>query len=267
MFADRCRRRAGTLAACGVALCSVWVATPGRSAGATLGRSAGAGKAPAVQVMVVGRRRTLLAARGVRAARARVRVGRRRCTVAAGTPLGALAGAHGAGGPLSLRDYGHCSGSTAGSGQLFVRGIGPDRSRSGGRDGWEYKVDQRSGTTGAGDPSGPFGDGRRLRAGQHVLWFWCVMTAAGGCQRTLGLTLSSDRAAPASPVTVTVAGYDNEGRGAPVAGAAVTVEGVRASTDAAGRATLSAPRAGGRHLVSASRPGLVPAFPVALSVG
>ncbi len=224
------------------------------------------GTAPAVQVMVVGRRRTLLAARGVRARRVSVRVDRRRCAVAAGTPLGALAATH-ALSSLSLRDYGHCSRSTASSGQLFVRAIGPDRSRSGGRDGWEYKVDQRSGTTGAGDPSGPFGDGRRLRAGQHVLWFWCVMTASGGCQRTLGLTLSAARTAPGTAVTVMVTGYDNEGRGAAVAGASVTVEGSHATTDAAGRATLSAPPTRGSHLVGASRPGLVPSFPVALSVG
>lgn len=287
MSAERCRTRAGTLAACGVALCALWVVTPEHSAGATSGaarasrvsstvgmssrdtapgRIAARGTPPAVQVMVVGRRRTLFAARSVRAGRVRVRVGRRRCALAAGTPLGALARARSAG-ALILRDYGRCSGSTASSGQLFVRGIGPDRSRSGGRDGWEYKVDQRSGTTGAGDPSGSFGDGRRLRAGQHVLWFWCVMTAAGGCQRTLGLALGSGHAAPGAPVTVTVTGYDNEGRGMPVAGADVTAEGVHATTDASGRATLTAPAQGGRHLLSASRPGLVPSFPVTLSVG
>jgi len=275
-------RPAAALAACLVAFCSVWAATPrgsaaapGRSpATATAGPSvahprlgvASREAAPAVQVMVVGRRRTLLGARSVRARRVSVRVGARRCALAAATPLGALAGAHGVS-TLRLRDYGRCSGSPASSGQLFVRGIGPDRSRSGGRDGWEYKVNQRSGTTGAGDPSGPFGDGRRLRAGQHVLWFWCVMTASGGCQRTLGLTLGAQRAAPGTPVTVTATGYDNDGRGVPVAGASVTVGASHATTDASGRATLTAPPASGRHLVGASRPGLVPSFPVALSVG
>ena len=53
-----------------------------------------------------------------------------------------------------------------------------------GRSGWEYKVDGVAGSTGAADPSGPLGNGRRLRPGARVLWFWCKASGRG-CERTL----------------------------------------------------------------------------------
>ena len=89
--------------------------------------------------------------------------------------------------------------------------IGGETNR--GQNGWEYKVGGLSGTTGAADPSGVRGDGRLLRSGQRVLWFWCE-ASAGGCQRTLEVSASVDRARSGT-LAVQVTGYDNEGRGAP----------------------------------------------------
>src|SRR6202043_1874556 len=97
--------------------------------------------------------------------------------VAAGTPLATLAAVRRAGGAgFAVRDYGHCGSASRNSGQLFVYSIGGQTNS--GQNGWEYKVDEVSGTTGAGDPSGPLGDGRRLHSGARVLWFWCH--ASGG---------------------------------------------------------------------------------------
>jgi hypothetical protein len=65
---------------------------------------------------------------------------------------------------------------------------------------------------------------------------------------------------------VKVIGYDNEGRGAPVAGAIVRVGSDFASTDAAGRAVLIAPPTPGRYAVVAARHGLVTSFPETILV-
>jgi hypothetical protein len=83
-----------------------------------------------------------------------------------------------------LRDYGNCGRTARDSGSLFVTQVGPDRHS--GQNGWVYKVDGRSASSGAADPAGPFGDGRRLRGGQRAVWFWCVM-GARGCQRSLAV--------------------------------------------------------------------------------
>ena len=95
-----------------------------------------------------------------------------------------------------------------------MRGIGPDSER--GRDGWVYKIGRRAGTTGAADPSGPFGRGK-LRRGARVLWFWCVQgaaTAASGRSRCR----PASTVAPGAMLRVTVRGYDDNGRGVPVGG-------------------------------------------------
>ena len=245
-------RAAGAACATAVATCSAVVVVSSAMA------------APAVQTMVVGAGGVVLSApRTVTASSTSVRVGSRSCAVAAGTPLAALAGLERLGGPaFSLRDYGRCGSSASSSGQLFVYRLGGESNR--GQDGWEYKVDRISGTTGAGDTSGARGNGRLLSSGQHVLWFWCA-ASAGGCQRTLEVSAAPSVTRGAT-LAVQVEGYDNEGRGRPVAGAIVTLGSDFASTDSAGRARLIAPRGRGSYSLSAKRGGLVPSFPETIVV-
>jgi len=221
--------------------------------------------APSVQSMVVGAGggAILSAARAITASATSVHVGARSCAVAAGTPLAVLAALRRAGGPgFALRDYGHCGASTANSGELFVYSLAGEANS--GQNGWEYKVNGVAGSTGAGDPSGPLGNGRRLSSGERVLWFWC-QSSGGGCQRTLEVAAPASTV-PGGQLAVTVTGYDNEGRGAPVAGAIVTLGSDFASTGAGGRATLVAPLAPGRYRVYGTRRGLVPAFPETIVV-
>lgn len=133
------------------------------------------------------------------------------------------------------------------------------------QNGWEYKVDGVSGSTGAGDPSGPSGNGRRLSSGEQVLWFWCEATG-GGCERTLSISASSATIYPKHAFTVAVNGQDNEGRSVPVDGAIVTLGSDFASTGSSGRATLLAPSTPGSYRVSATGRGLVPSFPETIVV-
>ncbi|HEX5225476.1 MAG TPA: carboxypeptidase-like regulatory domain-containing protein [Solirubrobacteraceae bacterium] len=242
---------AGTIAA----LAGVLVLVPAPAPAASV---------PAVQVMVVGRGGAIFApARTIAASAATVSVSGRSCSVAAATPLAVLADLRATGGPaFALRDYGHCGASTASAAELFVYTLGGERNR--GQNGWEYKVGGAAGSTGAGDPTGSKGNGRLLYPGARVLWFWCE-ASAGGCERTL--EVSAPNARRGRPLSATVYGYDNEGRGRPVAGATVSLGGRRATTAANGRATLLAPSTPGRYRVSATRAGMVPAFPVAVTVG
>lgn len=218
---------------------------------------ADAGAAPRITSMIVGKDGVLGGVRTVTAARATVRVGSRRCAVAAGTPLAVLIAR---GSSIRVDDHGRCGRRPIDSTGLYVTQIGPDRR--GGQAGWVYKVGNRAGTTGAADPSGPFGTGRRLRPGQPLLWFWC--RSAGSCQRTLALAAPA-RVRPGQAFTVTVRGYDDLGRGVAIAGATVQAGASTATTDARGRATLRAP-AGGRLTLRASKPGLVPSFPRTVTV-
>jgi hypothetical protein len=245
-------------------------APPGDAAlpGASLQRAVRGGTsaaAPSVQSMIVGSSGAVLSqARTVTASGTSVRVGGRSCAVAAGTPLAALDAARRAGGPgFALRDYGRCGSASRNSAQLFVYSIGGQTNS--GQNGWEYKVDEVSGTTGAADPSGPRGDGRRLRSGARVLWFWCH-ASGGGCQRTLAVAPAASTATAGGSLKVRVLGYDNEGRGTPIAGAIVTLGSDFASTDSGGRATLIAPTERGRYSVAASRHGLVSSFPETIVV-
>jgi hypothetical protein len=193
-----------------------------------------------------------------------VHVGAKSCAVAAGTPLAVLVAARRRGGPgFALRDYGRCGSSPVNAGQLFVYSLGGERNS--GQSGWEYKVDHRSGSTGAGDPSGARGDGRRLRSGARVLWFWCS-ASGGGCQRTLDITPSALVVNRGGSINVTITGYDNEGRGTPAVGALATLGSDFASTGLRGEATLIAPATPGRYALNASRPGLVPSFPETIVV-
>lgn len=246
----------------GAAAVALLAATGARAQGPAVFRAA---SAPAVQSMIVGSDGAILSnGRTVSASATAVRVSSRRCAVAAGTPLAALAALHRAGGPaFTLRDYGSCGGAAANSAQLYVSAIDGERGTA--QNGWEYKVNSVSGSTGAADPSGPMGNGRRLRSGQRVLWFWC-QAASGGCQRTLEISTPPAIVSPGASLQVAVRGYDNEGSGDAVAGAIVTLGTDFASTASGGQAELVAPDAPGRYQMSATRPGLVPSFPQTIVV-
>lgn len=224
-------------------------------AGLLAGAPAADAAAPTVHQMVVFRSGKAVAkrvpARGVMLA-----VAGRRCAAGTGTPLAALVRSRA--GRLRLRDYGSCSRRARDASGLFVSAIGADRNR--GRSGWIYKVGRRAATAGAGDPTGPFGTGRRLRSGQRVTWLYCRL-AATGCQRTLEL-----RATPeAGGVAIAVRGYDDDGRGALVDGATVELGSARATTDASGVARFTVPP--GSYRARASKRGLVRSFDERVVVG
>jgi hypothetical protein len=229
-------------------------------AGALLAAPAAADGRARVEVMVVGKSAVLAGPEPVALKTRTARVGGKRCSIGRATPLSALKGT---GVSFKLRDYGACSRRARDAGALYVRKIGPDAER--GRDGWVYKVGHRSGSTGAADPAGPFGTGRKLRAGQRVLWFWCVKDASDQCQRTLA-TASARAVPPGAALTVTVRGYDEAGKGVVVAGATVRLGGAVAVTDAGGVATLTAPAAG-TYRVRATKPGMVVSFGERVVVG
>jgi hypothetical protein len=216
-----------------------------------------AAPAATVTTMVVGKERVLRSAKPVKLADTRrVKVGSRRCTVSGRTPLGLLAATSLA---IRVRDYGSCGRRSADAASLFVTRIGADRNR--GLDGWVYKVGRKVSSAGAGDRSG-----RRLRAGDRLLWFYCDAQRAGGCQRTLEATPDRAAAAPGETVRVTVRGYDDQGRGVAVAGATVTLGSATATTDAAGVAQVVVPAAG-RLALGATRSGMVAAFPGVVRAG
>jgi hypothetical protein len=202
---------------------------------------------PEIRQMVVFRDGTAVA-KAVSTRATRVRVGGRRCTAGDATPLAALVRSRP--GRLRLHDFGSCSRRARDAGGLFVEAIRGDANR--GQDGWVYKVGNRAATAGAADPSGPFGRGR-LRAGQRLTWFYCRLRE-GGCQRTLGLKV---RAEPGA-LLATVRGYDDEGEGIPVQGAAVSAGAATAETDATGTARL--PLMPGSYTVVAAKSGLVRSF-------
>jgi hypothetical protein len=214
---------------------------------ALLAASPATAAAPVVEQMVVFRDGDAVT-RTVAAKQVRVRVGGRRCTAGEGTALAALVRSRV--GRLGLRDFGSCSTRARDSAGLFVSSIKGERNR--GQDGWVYKVGNRGATAGAADPSGAFGRGR-LKRGQRVTWFFCRLRD-GGCQRTLALEARPEPGA----VSVTVRGYDDEGRGAPVEGATVSAGSVTAVSGADGRATLALPP--GRHRLVAEKDGLVRSF-------
>jgi hypothetical protein len=214
---------------------------------ALLAASPAAAAAPVVEQMVVFRDGDAVT-RTVAARQVRVRVGGRRCTAGEGTALAALVRSRV--GRLGLRDFGSCSTRARDSAGLFVSSIKGERNR--GQDGWVYKVGNRAATAGAADPSGAFGRGR-LKKGQRVTWFFCRLRD-GGCQRTLALEAHAEP----GTLSVTVRGYDDEGRGVPVEGATVSAGSVTAVSGADGRATLALPP--GRHWLVAERGGLVRSF-------
>jgi hypothetical protein len=242
---------------------AVFYVTGRRARPASAGRRRGsdARRGPRVEVMVVGRDETIAGARSVALRREQVRVSGHRCTVGAATPLAALvATLRAAGVPYHVHDFGRCSPrSSRSSGQLFVDGVGRERNR--GDDGWFYKVDDRGGTSGAGDVSAG-----RLRSGDRVLWFYCVFDRrAGGCQRSLRIVVRDRILDAGDSFTVNVRSYDNEGRPRAAAGALVRFAGTWVTTGRDGRAVLSA-TSPGRYRITASSPGTVPAFPLRVVV-
>jgi hypothetical protein len=167
----------------------------------------------------------------VTAAGAKVRVGAKTCAVGAATPLAALL--HSKLGGIELKDYGSCSKRPADAGGLYVKRIRGDTAK--GPNGWVYKVGNKVGTAGAGDPSGPFGAGR-LKRGARVTWFYCHMRASG-CQRTLAV---KPKALGGGQVTVTVKAYDDFGKARAGAGATVTLGTATAKADGKGVARFTA---------------------------
>jgi hypothetical protein len=136
---------------------------------------AAAAAAPIVSASVATKAGTLIGPVAVRAKQTTIKVGGRRCTVGAGTPLAALIALKAKAkapsvGRLGLKDYGSCGKRPSTSSLLYLTAIGADRAD--GPDGWVYDIAGRSGSTGAADPSGPFGKGR-LKAGAAVAWRWC----------------------------------------------------------------------------------------------
>jgi len=182
-----------------------------------------------LQLMVAGRHELLRPPRPVALAAATVPVGRRRCRVAAGTPIAALARTRLA---FRLRDYGSCGSRAADSASLFVTRIGPDPNRGPRRLGLEGRpahVEHRRGRPG-GAPA------FRLAAAVVL-----VSHGAHGCQRTLAVTPAVRSLARGARLRVTVTGYDDAGLGARVRGATVRLGGARARTGAGGVALLRAP--------------------------
>jgi hypothetical protein len=226
----------------------------GRGYGA---RATVSSKSARVSVLLAGRSKS---SRGtVRARAALVRVGRRTCKAGASTPLAALAAflREQRTGYLT-RDYGSCSRTNAGAaGQLFVRRIGKDSNH--GNDGWFYKVNDRAPEIGAGDP------GARLREGDRLLWFYCVFDQqARSCQRSLRVVPATG--AIRGTLRVAVRGYDNAGHWTPVAGATVASGDVKAVSGADGVAALVPSGGPGPRRVTATKNGMIDAFPTTVTV-
>jgi hypothetical protein len=134
---------------------------------------------------------------------------------------------------IKLKDYGACSAKPADAGGLYVSRIRKDAAH--GVDGWVYKVGNKAATAGAGDTTGPFGNGR-LKTGARITWFFCHMKATG-CQRTLTV---KPKALGGGRLRVTVRGYDDRGKARATAGATVHVgTEATATTDSKGVATIA----------------------------
>src|SRR3954471_23761557 len=205
-------------------------------AAAAIAPAAAEAKPPRVQQLVAFRNGTAKQ-KSLVAKAATAHVGKRRCAVSTGTALAALIRSKV--GALKLRDYGSCTRKhPADAAGLYVAAIAGERAK--GVSGWVYKVGHRVATTGAADPTGPFGTGKRLRKGARVTWFYCRMsTKTNSCQRTLGLKAKPQGG---GAVKVTVRAYNDGGHYRPVAGAAVHVRGGgTVKTGPGGTATLQLP--------------------------
>jgi hypothetical protein len=204
--------------------------------------------------MVVDKSGDVFGPERVTASKTRVRSSGRSCRIPQGLGLSVLAALDRVGGP-SFRSRGSCD-------SIYVFQVGRDRES--GRGGWVYTVDNKLATVGASDPSGPLGDGRRIRSGQRVVWYWCNI--GGRCQHTLRIRLSTSSTRRGSRFKVRAIAYDGQGRGRFRSGVRVSIGGSSATTGSDGLATLTAPRKTGAHRVRARATGLIPAFPEILTV-
>lgn len=211
--------------------------------------------APKVHQLVVFRDGSYRA-KTVSAARASVKVKKHRCAVAPATPLAALVRSRPP--ALGLKDFGSCSKRARDGAGLFVNRIGRDVNA--GQDGWVYKVGNRSGSAGAADPTGPFGNGR-LKNGARVVWFYCHMQGST-CQRTLAFT-KIDKRTP-GVVIAHVKAYDDRGKGIAASGVTVHLDGATGMTDGTGSVRIGAPR--GRHTLHADGGGYVRSFDTRVAV-
>jgi len=202
----------------------------------TLIVAAGASAAPSVQMMVVGRTKTLFGPRDVKLRPGRVKVGHRHCPVPGGTAVAGLLSARLA---PRVSDVAGCDPAS-----MFVTRVRHDANH--GQAGWEYKVGHAAPSFGAGDPGG------KLRSGEQLLWFWCLRASA--CQRTLAVT-SKFRGATAE---FHVVGYDDNGHGRAVSEATVHIGTVKKVTNSHGWA--SALLAPGQYQVFATKSGMVRSF-------
>jgi hypothetical protein len=203
------------------------------AAGAAVALAAAAAPAqaaPKVEQLVVFKNGTAVQ-KQVTAGAASVKVGKRSCAVGAGTALAALVKSKI--GTIQLHDYGSCSSNPNDAAGLYVRRIRKDAAK--GLSGWVYKVGNKVAPAGAGDPAGPFGNGR-LKPGARVTWFFCH-TGSSGCQRTLALKA---KALGGGGLRVTVRAYDDNGRSRVARGATVHVGNLQAKTDSHGMATVTA---------------------------
>jgi hypothetical protein len=202
----------------------------------------GASAAPRVQMMVVGRKTTLLNARAVKLRAGTVKIGHRHCAVPAGTALSGLLSARLA---PRVTDAGGCDPAS-----MFVTRVRRDANH--GQAGWEYKIGHAAPSFGAGDPGG------RLHAGQQLLWFWCLR--ASSCQRTLSVT-SQVRGVMNQ---FHVVGYDDNGHGHSVSGATVHIGSQRKVTNAHGWVSVALKP--GNYQVFATKSGTVRSFPSRVGV-
>jgi hypothetical protein len=97
-----------------------------------------------------------------------------------------------------------------------------------------------------------------------VLWFWCVQNTGQACQRTLEVS-SPSTVTVGSVLSVTVRGYDDNGRGKVVPGATVRLGRAMAFTDSTGTAQVVAPAAGTLRL-TAEHAGMVRSWPRKVTV-
>jgi hypothetical protein len=100
-----------------------------------------------------------------------------------------------------------------------------------------------------------------------VTWFWCVLSRSGSCQRTLAVVPAARTVTPGATLQVKVLGYDDAGHAVRVAGATARLGRATAVTGSDGTARFVAPVTTGRVRLSATRSGMVAAFPGEVRVG
>ena len=203
-------------------------------------------------------------------ARSDRRCGRRgaACKVAARRRWRALAAALRASGASAthVRDFGSCARRNArSSGQLFVTRIARRAQPRPGRLGLQGQR-PRAAASGAADATG------RLRAGDRVLWLYCVLDAGERAAASARCASSADEAPgpPGASLRVRVDGYDDERARTPVAGRDASTLGAGSAShrrQSAGTAPLLTLPAAGAYALSASAAGRDPVLSRSKSQG